>query len=79
MKHKTDINIAKRCYEYLIAKYGSVSNASKHTQIRRGIIYNWANGTFTPSAYYLQYLTQLGADPKYLLTGKRGVIKNVNL
>lgn len=70
MKHKADIDIARRCYEYLIEVFGTVSNASKYTKIRRGTIYNWANGETSPGAYYLQYLTELGADPKYLLTGK---------
>lgn len=79
MKHKSDINIAKRCYEYLIEAFGSVTNASKHTKISRNTIYSWYNGETVPGAYYLQYLTQLGADPKYLLTGNQGEMKNGRL
>ncbi len=77
MKHKPDIEIAQRSYDFFIEKFGSVTNGCKCMKISRNSVYQWKNGASAPSAYHLQYLTQLGADPKYLLTGKR--TNNVNL
>lgn len=67
---KADIEIAKRCYDFLIKKYGKVSKVCHNTRIKRATIEVWRDGNAVPSAYFLQYLTELGADPKYLLTGK---------
>lgn len=69
MKHKSDISIGFRCFDFLMEKYGTVGNVLKSTPIKKSAIYNWANGDTVPSAYWLQYLAEMGADGNYLLTG----------
>ena len=72
MQHTADREIALRCAWYLIAKFGTVRDIQKKTGIGRQTFYAWKNGDSVPSAYWLQYLVQIGADGNYLLTGKRG-------
>ena len=69
MKHKSDISIGFRCFDFLMEKYGTVGNVLKSTPIKKSVIYRWANGDTVPSAYWLQYLAEMGADGNYLLTG----------
>lgn len=71
-QHRSDYNISKRCYEFLIEKYGSVKKIIEKTRIPRSSVYEWMNGDSVPGAYYLQYLCELGADIKFILTGKKG-------
>lgn len=71
MKHKSDISIGFRCFDFLMKKYSTVGNVLKSTPIKKSAIYSWANGDAVPSAYWLQYLVEIGADGNYLLTGAK--------
>jgi hypothetical protein len=67
---KTDPNISKRCFWYLINKYETVINVSKRLGIARETLYRWKDGDLAPSAFWLQALALDGADLHFLLTGK---------
>lgn len=68
MNHKAEISIGFRAAEFLINRFGTVAKMQKYG-IERKAYYNWKEGA-TPSAYYLQLLCELGADPYYILTGR---------
>ena len=67
---KTDPNISKRCFWYLINKYETVINVKKRFGIARDTLYRWKDGDMAPSAFWLQALALDGADLHFLLTGK---------
>ena len=71
-KHKSQIEISSRCFTFLINKYGSVKKILDYTPISKNALYSWKNQETTPSAYYLQFLCEIGADMKYILLGKKG-------
>lgn len=79
MKHKSDYLIGRRCFDFLIKKYGTVGNVLKSTPVKKSTLYQWANGDSTPSAYWLQYLAEIGANVNYLLTGKQNKGANLNV
>lgn len=79
MKHKSDYLIGRRCFDFLIKKYGTVGNVLKSTPVKKSTLYGWANGDAVPSAYWLQYLAEIGANVNYLLTGKQNKGANLNV
>lgn len=74
-KHRSEIEIARRCFDFLIEKYGSVKNVIEKTPVSRSTLYMWRNSESSPSAYYLQFLLEIGADMSWLLLGRK-VIAN---
>lgn len=71
-KHKAQIEISFRCFQWLLNRFGSVKKICEQTPISRTVLYSWKNGETTPSAYFLQYLCEIGADMKYILLNKKG-------
>ena len=49
---KTDPNISKRCFWYLIKKYETVINVLKRFGIARDTLYRWKDGDVSPSAFW---------------------------
>lgn len=73
MKRK-DILIGMRCYDFLIGTFGSLSKAETCSGIKESTLLSWKHGA-TPGGFYLQKLVYLGADPRWLLTGRSEVKK----
>ena len=71
-KHIADREIGYRSFEVLITKYGSVKKILQSTPIQRSTLYEWKSGVSVPSAYWLQYLCEIGADVRFILLGRKG-------
>lgn len=69
-KGDADPNISKRCFWWLITKYGTVAEACRVTKLSRFALDTWRRGEFTPSIDSLRVLSELGADMNYIFKGR---------
>jgi hypothetical protein len=69
-----DVGIADRTAEE-VAKLGNDPHAiSEIIGCPTNLVRYWLDGTYTPSAFYLRRLHEVGCDVLYILTGKHYTI-----
>jgi hypothetical protein len=82
MSKKAPIEIGCRAYEEFcrisnLDRYGNMKRAVRVIGCDRKTPYQWRDGV-APNTLYLAKLCELGADVRYILTGRRTERKNEN-
>lgn len=65
-----DISIGQRAYEEVLRLFPKIKDAERIIGCEHYTIYKWNQGV-SPSAIYLAKLLELGADIRWILTGRK--------